>query len=91
MTKCSVCCTIESVGVQHTVRKGGGRLRYRIAEARQYRGLSQKELSEKSGVSRTIISELETGKTTVTTTKTLERIARALDMRVADLFFAEKV
>ena len=66
-------------------------MRYRIAEARRYKKMSQEELSAKAEVSRTIISALENGEETVTTTKTLEKIAKALDMNVSDLFYDEKV
>lgn len=49
--------------------------------------MSQCELAEKSGVSRTIISGLECGSITTTTTDTLLKIARALNKKVADIFF----
>ena len=49
--------------------------------------MSQCELAEKSGVSRTVISGLESGAITTTTTDTLLKIARALDTNVADIFF----
>lgn len=60
---------------------------YKIKEAREKTGMSQQELSEKSGVSRTIVSGLETGKITVTTTDTLKKIASALNLKVRDIFF----
>lgn len=62
---------------------------YKIKEARQAMGLSQEELSEKSGVSRTIISGLETGRLTVTTTGTVKKIADALGKKVSEIFFDE--
>lgn len=49
--------------------------------------MSQAELSRKSGVSRTIISGLESGTITVTTTDTLLKIANALNRKVCDIFF----
>ena len=49
--------------------------------------MSQEELSQKSGVSRTIISELETGRREVTTTSTLIKIATALESTVTEIFF----
>ena len=64
-------------------------MEYRIKECREANGLTQEELSEKSGVSRAIISGLETGSITVTTTKTLQRIAGALGVSVSALFFAD--
>lgn len=60
---------------------------YKIKEVREKHGMSQQELSDKSGVSRTILSGLETGKITVTTTDTLKKIASALNVKVRDIFF----
>ncbi len=59
---------------------------YRIKEARERKKMTQEELSKKSGVSRAIISGLESGRTTVTTTETLLRIAEALGEKVSDIF-----
>lgn len=64
---------------------------YRIAQVRIEKGMTQDELAKKSGVSRTIISLLETGKTNVTTTSTLLKIARALDCSVSEIFFEQCV
>ena len=50
--------------------------------------MSQSELAEKSGVSRGIIWALETDANAVTTTKTLLKIANALDTTVDKIFFA---
>lgn len=51
--------------------------------------MSQEELAEKSGVSRATISGLETNPDVITTTETLQKIARALDVRVSDFFTDE--
>lgn len=59
---------------------------FKIKEAREKVGMSQDELSKKSGVSRTIISGLETGTINVTTTRTLKKIAEALGIKVSDIF-----
>lgn len=64
---------------------------YRIKEIRQKQGMSQQELSEKSGVSRAIISNLESGKTEQTTVRTLLKIARALESTVDEIFFVDAV
>lgn len=64
---------------------------YRIKEYRDELKMSQEELARKSGVSRTIISGLETGTISVTTTKTLLAIAEALGKNVSDIFFADDV
>ena len=60
---------------------------YKIKECREEQGMSQEELSKKSGVSRTIISGLETGTIVTTTTGTLLKIAKALNKNVKDIFF----
>ena len=60
---------------------------YKIRERRKEKKMSQCELAEKSGVARTVISGLESGAITTTTTDTLLKIARALDTNVADIFF----
>ncbi len=61
-------------------------MRYKVKECREEKKMSQCELAEKSGVSRGIISGLETGRTMVTTTETLIRIARALEKPVSEIF-----
>lgn len=66
-------------------------MQYKIKEYREALGMSQVELSEKSKVSRTIISGLESGTITVTTTDTLLKIARALGKKVSDIFFEQNV
>ena len=67
------------------------RLQYRIKEYREKLKMSQAELSEKAKVSRTIISGLESGSITVTTTETLLKIAKALGKNVSDIFFETNV
>lgn len=62
---------------------------YKIKEARQDAGLTQDELANRSGVSRSIINGLETGRTTVTTNVTLLKIAKALNRKIADIFFED--
>lgn len=64
-------------------------MKNKLKEIREEIGMSQEELSEKSGVSRTTISELETEKKEVTTNITLEKIAKALNKKVADIFFKD--
>ena len=61
---------------------------FRIKEVRTQKGISQEELSAKSGVSRMVISGLETGERKNTTVKTLSDIAAALGVRVSDIFSA---
>jgi transcriptional regulator with XRE-family HTH domain len=75
--------------VQQVEQRGGCKLKNRVKEERELQGLSQEQLSNKSEVSRTIISELENGKTDVITNVTLEKIAKALGKKVTDIFFTE--
>ena len=60
-----------------------------IRECRSKMGLSQDQLAEKSGVARTIISQLENGTRTVITSETMLKIAKALDSSVADIFLID--
>lgn len=60
----------------------------KLREYRESIGMTQVELAEKSNVSRVTISQLEQGIERNTTTKTLLRIAKALDTTVENIFFA---
>lgn len=64
---------------------------YKIRELRIQKGMSQSELCEKSGVCRATLWALETNRKSDTTTKTLQRIADALDTTVDAIFFADDV
>lgn len=64
---------------------------YRIKEIREACGMSQEELAQKSGVSRGTISALENGLERNTTSKTLLKIAKALNTTVDQIFFASAV
>ena len=64
------------------------KLNFKIREARMKAGMTQKDLAEKSGVSRSIINALETGKRDTTTTDTLTKLASAMGVKVSDIFFA---
>lgn len=59
---------------------------FMIKEMREKLGLSQIKLSEESGVSRGIISGLESGSITETSTVTLKKLAVALKCNVSDIF-----
>lgn len=63
----------------------------KLKQMRETRGMSQEELSEKSGVSRTIISKLENDNDVCTTTKTLLALATALNCQITDIFYAQNV
>lgn len=60
---------------------------YKIKEARELKNMTQESLSKESGISRTIISGLESGNEVVTTTATLRSLAVALGVKVSDIFF----
>lgn len=64
---------------------------FRIKELRDTNRMSQDELATRSGVSRAIISNLETGTRGNPTMETLSKIATALGVCVADLFSEETV
>lgn len=55
-------------------------------QIREEKRITQEQLSERSGVSRSIINGLETGRTQTTTTKTLFKIAAVLEVGINDLF-----
>jgi DNA-binding helix-turn-helix protein len=60
---------------------------YNIKQRREELNMSQEELSLKSGVSRSIISELESGKRIENTTiETIVKISRALDTPIQKIF-----
>lgn len=72
-------------------KKGGDRMGNKIKETREALKMTQEELAEKSGVSRTTISALENGTDRATSTKTLIKLARAMNTTVDTIFFAEGV
>ena len=53
--------------------------------------LSQAELAQKSGVSQNLIARLESGALTNTTTDTLFKISKALNVKVEQIFFTDNV
>ena len=59
---------------------------FTIKEKREKLGMSQEELSNKSGVSSTTISALENNTTRTTTPKTLLALAAALGTTVDQIF-----
>ena len=64
---------------------------YKIKELREAMKITQEELAEKSGVSRGTISALENGIDRTTTSKTLVKLAQALDTTVDRIFFTKGV
>lgn len=63
----------------------------KIKEFRQAQGLSQEELSIKSGVSRPTISMIETNTLDNIESKTMLKLAKALNCDIGDIFFKESV
>lgn len=59
---------------------------YRIKDLREKKRLTQEELAEKSGVSRTTISNLENDSNKTVNTRTLNKIASALGVKLESLF-----
>ena len=64
---------------------------YKIKQLREKSGMTQEQLANKSGVSRVTIALLESKHDHISTTKTLFKIATALDTTIDALFFAENV
>lgn len=64
---------------------------YKIKELRKAMKMTQEELAEKSGVSRGTISALENGIDRTTTSKTLVKLAQALDTTVDRIFFTKGI
>ena len=62
---------------------------FRIREIREDKGISQLELSEKSGVTRATLWRLESEDGCEATTITLTKIANALGVPLSDLFLAQ--
>ena len=60
------------------------RMAKRLKTLRERRGMTQEQLAEKSGVSRTYLARLETGRQDPTLS-TLEKLATALKVDVAKL------
>ena len=64
-------------------------MKTKIREYREKKGISQEELSKISGVSRTIISGLETGLIEETSSVTMKKIADALGKKIQTIFFID--
>lgn len=63
----------------------------RLKTLREKRGMSQQELAEKSGVSRTTIVMLENNEAKVVKTDTLLKLAAAFGVPVTRIFFTKEV
>lgn len=63
----------------------------KVKEYREKKNMTQNDLSQKSGVSRVTISQIESGVERNTSSRTLLKIAKALDTTVENIFFTESV
>lgn len=73
---------------QNTVqKKRGENMQNKVKLYREKEKLTQEELAQKSEVSRNTISALETGANTNVTYEVMEKIANALNRKVATIFF----
>lgn len=72
---------------QATKKRGPAMLPSRIASARIAAGMTQEELSQKSGVPVAALADLESGNAKTYSTKQLLHIAGALDTTVDELVF----
>ena len=62
-----------------------------LKEKREEKGMSQNDLSKKSGVSRQTISAIENQLLNNIESKTMIKLALALECDVGDIFFKESV
>ena len=58
-----------------------------LEKIRREKGMTQAELSEKSGVSRQTIITIEADKTHIVSSKTLLALAKALEVPVQQIFY----
>ena len=61
-------------------------MKTKIKEIRESMQISQEKLAEKSGVSRTVISDLENGKPINITVGTMYRLSNALEKEISEIF-----
>ena len=64
---------------------------FRLKEVRITKGISQEELEKTSGISRQTISAIENKKDVNVQIDTLVSLAKALDVKVTDIFFDDSV
>lgn len=61
-------------------------IKNRLKEFRELRGISQEELSERSGLSRTTISKIENNEEINVNIKTVAKIAAVFDAAPSEIF-----
>ena len=62
----------------------------RVKEFREKENMTQEELARKADVSRNTISSIETNKNSNITFEVMQKIANALNRKVATIFFTDK-
>ena len=60
--------------------------KYRVKELREKAKMTQEELAKIAGISRVTLSGIESGTAEVATTKTLSKLAEALNVSIRDIF-----
>ena len=63
----------------------------KIREYRKKKGLTQQELAVRANVSRNIIIGLESGAIDTTTTDTILKLSKALNVAIPKIFFTKNV
>lgn len=66
-------------------------MKNKVKYYREMKGISQEELAEKSGISRTTISGFENETIKVTTNSTMDKVAKALGVSTVELFYTSNV
>lgn len=61
-------------------------IKNRLKELRIERGISQEELAEKSGISRTTLSKIENNEEVNVNTRTIAKIADAFNVMPSEIF-----
>lgn len=62
-------------------------MKYRLQELRENKQLTRQELSKKANVSRATIWKIETDENAIVKSDTLDKLAKALGVKTAKLFF----
>src|ERR1700719_2750966 len=72
---------VDELGLRREVEEELAQIliEHKVADLRKRRGLTQAALAKRSGVSQPMIAQIESGKLSNLTLKTLARTARALD------------
>lgn len=93
LTNRKKCCRIvlNRLNNNRYPKERGDFMGNKVKEYREKKNMTQVDLSRKSGVSRVTISQIERGVERNTSTRTLLKLARALDTTVEKIFFANDV